>query len=421
MNILWITNIPIGNLVEFKTKPMGGLWMDALLKQLKGRNNLNFTIVTTSNVNETSCTEIDGIKYYLLPGGFPVYYKRKAHLAYTDWEGVFSKENPDVIHIWGTEYSHSIYALEVANKKGIPSVVYIQGIMKAIANYANGYIPNYKSIRYITLRDIYRNQLLISQNKWFRKRAVAEEKLLKLSGSVVVENLWAEAFCKSINPALKIYKAPLNLNSVFYDVRWSPEKMKPHTILCNAAGFAYKGLHILLKAMLQIRMRFPDVKLYVPGGNMMVGRGFERQKHPGYNGYISDFITANRLQNNVVFTGYLTQKELAEKLSKANVFVLPSAIENHSSSLKEAMAVGVPCVASLVGGIPEYMQFGISGFTYRFEESECLAEYVCRLFDDIALCTQFSKNATKISRNISDEEISLEILNMYESMSGLKI
>ena len=41
MNILWITNIPIGNLVEFKTKPMGGLWMDALLKQLKGRNNLN--------------------------------------------------------------------------------------------------------------------------------------------------------------------------------------------------------------------------------------------------------------------------------------------------------------------------------------------------------------------------------------------
>ena len=58
---------------------------------------------------------------------------------------------------------------------------------------------------------------------------------------------------------------------------------------------------------------------------------------------------------------------------KTRVFVLSSSIENHASSLKEAMMVGTPSIATFVGGVPEYVRHGENGFLYRFEEYEIMA------------------------------------------------
>lgn len=416
MNILWITNIPVGDLVEIKTKPMGGLWMDALLKYLKANESIKISIVTSSTNDEIITQSIDGITYYLIPGGLPVYYSRKKDLAHADWTQIYHKEKPDVIHVWGTEYSHALVGLEVAKEMNIPSVIYIQGIMKAISNYATGRLPLKEMIKYITLRDIYRMQMLPFQGKWFGKRAKIEEQILKLAGSVIIENKWAESFCLSINPNLRIYKAPLNINDVFSQEQWNIKKMIPYTILCNASGPAYKGLHILLRALVDIKKKYPDVKLYIPGESMMLKKGFKRQKHPGYYSLISDFIINNQLEQNVEFTGYLTQKQLAQKLSVSNVFVLPSAIENHSSSLKEALLVGTPSVSSQVGGIVEYLKFGESGFTYRYEEHECITRYVCELFANRELCVRFSENSRKISCNYNNTQIAHMIEVAYLDM-----
>lgn len=416
MNVLWITNIPIGDLVEIKSKPMGGLWMDALLKYLKNKDQFNISIVTSSVVDKVESQKIDGVNYYLIPGGFSVYYHRKKKDALQDWKTIFDKENPDVIQVWGTEYSHALYGMELAKERGIPSVVYIQGVMKAVARYATGYLSMGEMFKHITLRDIYRGQLLPFQNKWFEKRAKTEKVLLDLAQGIIIENRWAESLCLSINPDLHVYKAPLNINDVFYQSHWTREKMVPHTIVCNASGPAYKGLHMLLKALVMIKKRYPDVKLYVPGESMLYKKGFERQKHPGYYSLISDFIFNNNLESNVEFTGYLTQKQLAEKLETANVFVLPSAIENHSSSLKEALIVGTPCVTSQVGGIVEYFEFARDGFSYRYEDYECIAKYVMELFENQELCVMFSHNSREIRKNVSNEEISQMIVNAYFDM-----
>ena len=416
MKILWITNIRIGDMAI--GKPMGGLWMDALLKQIKKETEFSFVIATSTNANSVEQKNVDGIQYYAVPGGLPVYYKRDAKIAYNEWKEIFDIEKPDVIQVWGTEYSHAIPALEVAKDLKIPSVIYIQGIMKAISRFATGQLPFFTMLRYTTLRDIYRSQLLVFQNSWFKKRAKTEERLISLSGSVVVENRWAESFCKSINPEIMVYKIPLNINEEFSHHNWSMSTMHPHTIVCNASGPAYKGIHILLEALLLIRSRFPDVKLFIPGKSMIVSGGWlSRQKVPGYWNYVSDFIRENDLEENVVFSGYLTQKELAEKLSQANVFVMASSIENHSSSLKEAMAVGTPSVASLVGGVPEYFHFGDSGFSYRFEEYECLAGYISELFENEELCLKFSNASKEKSKGTNDIEITKKIISMYKKLN----
>ena len=326
------------------------------------------------------------------------------------------KEKPDVLQIWGTEYSHAVPALKVAKEMGIPSVVYIQGVMSAIEKYADGLVKNSTRLRYITLRDIYRNQLWLNQNGWFNKRAKVEKQILALSGNIVAENNWAEWMCKAVNPSLGVFKIPLNINEVFFEKKWDVNTMEPHTIICNASGTAYKGLHVLLDALVLIKKEFPDVKLYVPGGSVIV-KGFrQRQRKPGYWSFITDKIKNLHLEENVIFTGYQTPLQLAERLSKANVFVLCSSVENHSSSLKEAMAIGVPSVASQVGGVMEYMENGVNGYSYRYGEFECIAGYIMKLFGDKELCKTVSISAREKAREYSNDDINDLILSMYMSL-----
>lgn len=418
MKVLWITNIPIGKIAaELFNKPMGGLWMDAMLKGLEDSPNLAMTIVTTAEVKNTICKTYDGVNYYLLPGGLPTNYNRNRNKAHEEWEQVLLAEKPDLIQVWGTEYSHSIPALEVAKEQGIPSVVYIQGILTAISRYADGLLPQRQMLKYITLRDIYRKQVLAFRDRWYYKRAIKEKRIIELSGSVIVENDWAEFFCKSINPNLGIYRIPLNINEVFFDKEWSISNIEKYSIMSNASGPAYKGIHELLKALLIIREKYPEVKLYIPGRSIVEKRSFiNRQKVSGYWNFLSDYVRKHDLAKNIEFTGYLTQEQLSQKLSQTHVFVLASAIENHSSSLKEAMAVGTPAVASQVGGVPEYFAHGYCGYTYRYGEAECIAGYVCRLFENEELCQQFSQRSRKKVREVKNDDITGMVLEMYHNI-----
>lgn len=421
MKIFWITNIPIGKVAaEMFNKPMGGLWMDAMLTQLRRVADIEFAIATTTPTDNTIYREYDGVRFYLLPGGHAVYYKRPEKEAMSEWKSLFEKERPDVLQVWGTEYSHAIPALKVAKEMGIPSVIYIQGVMDAISKYADGLVSGWTRLRYITLRDIYRNQLWYNQDGWFKKRAKVEKELLSLSGNIIIENNWAEWMCKAVNPSLGVFKIPLNINEVFFSKQWTVEEMEPHTIVCNASGTAYKGLHILLQALPLIKKEYPDVKLYVPGGSVLVNGLRKRQSKPGYYGYVTDMIKRLDLADNVVFTGYLNAGQLSDRLKKANVFVLCSSVENHSSSLKEAMAVGVPSVASQVGGVTEYLENGVNGYSYRYGEYECLAGCVKLLFSDTDKCQSVSLMARSKQREYTNDDINKLILSMYQSLQKKK-
>ena len=153
---------------------------------------------------------------------------------------------------------------------------------------------------------------------------------------------------------------------------------------------------MMLKAVSLLKVKYPDVKLYIPGTKMVCSGSFtDILRKRGYTKYIEKLIKKLGIENNIVWLGSLPQEELVKQYLKANVFVLCSSIENHSSSLKEAMIVGLPCVASAVGGIPEYVRHGESGFLFRFEEYDILALYIEKVFNDIDLAEKFSSAARK--------------------------
>ena len=120
----------------------------------------------------------------------------------------------------------------------------------------------------------------------------------------------------------------------------------------------------------------------------------------GYGKIVKRLIKKYHLKDKVTFLGLLTAVQMKEEYLRSNVFVCPSSIENSPNSLGEAQILGVPCVASYVGGIPDMMQ-GNEENLYRFEEIEMLAEKVCRIFSNGE--KQVDMRRTAFARHNPDE------------------
>ncbi|MEE0726992.1 MAG: glycosyltransferase, partial [Clostridium saudiense] len=129
-----------------------------------------------------------------------------------------------------------------------------------------------------------------------------------------------------------------------------------------------------------------------------------------YGNYIQSLIKKYDLSHNIEFCGMLDAENMKRVLLESNVFVSASSLENSSNSLGEAMLLGVPCIASDVGGCADMIQHKKEGFLYPFDESYKLAFYLCKVFDDYMLASSLGLEARKKARITHDKEKNNEIL-----------
>ena len=411
--ILWIVNMLLKPTnTEIVNQASNGLWIEALLESFKNNQDYQIVVATTAKVKKTMRTEEDGIVYYVLPDAFPTLYNENKESNINVWRKLFMYENPDLIQVWGTEFTHGLCALRCA--EGIPSVIYMQGYIGAISKHYLAGMTNKELKKNITLRDIIKHDSILMQQEKYRLQAEKEKEMFRLAGRIISENIWCDMNIKTVCKDVKVYHCPLSINSVFSKHNWDISKAEKHSIMCNASGYPLKGLHMILRAVNILKNEYPDIKLYIPGPKMTSDGSFIwTLRKRGYTKYIEKLIKELGINNNIVWLGSINQAELAGYYERARVFVLCSSIENHSSSLKEAMMVGTPCVASAVGGIPEYVKNGENGFLYRFEEYEIMAGYVKRLFEDNGLAVKFSNEA---KRRLNELHNSLSISNLISEI-----
>ena len=395
MKILWIVNTPIDILSEkLYQKKANCLWMDALLSDCRKNHVFDLVVATTAKVSNTLKYVNDGVTFYAIPNNPPILYNENKNSNIIAWREMIGEERPDIVQIWGTEFSHGLCALKVCKEYDIPSVIYMQGYLGSIArHYLAG--MTVKEVRQsITFRDFLKHDNILNQQKKYFYAAKREKEEFHLSGRIICENDWCESSIRAVSPNINVYRCPLSINNAFSNFNWNIDKKRTHSIICNASGYSIKGLHMLLRAVALLKVKYPDIKLYVPGMNMDSNTSLElKLRKRGYTKYIESLIKSLGIKNNIVWLGQISQEKLAEQYTKAHVFVLCSAIENHSSSLKEAMMVGLPCVAAAVGGVPEYVRHGENGFLYRFEEYEIAASYIDKLFEEDTLSQKLSNSA----------------------------
>jgi glycosyltransferase involved in cell wall biosynthesis len=179
----------------------------------------------------------------------------------------------------------------------------------------------------------------------------------------------------------------------------------------------------MLEAMPLVLNRFPNTKLYVGGQNITKADTLkDKLKMSSYGKYIKELIRRYQLEQHVTFTGILDEKQMCERYLKSHVFVCPSSIENSPNSLGEAMILGVPCVASDVGGVIDLLTHREEGFVYQTDAPYMLAHYVCEIFANDDLALQFSKKARiHAIKTHNKEENTKRMMEIYREIIGQSV
>ena len=381
MKVLWITNILFPEAEQLlsgdgELKASGG-WMLGAAEALLLNLDIKLTVATVST-KVKSLTKLEGSKmtYYILPMGRG---NQRINPEYEPlWKQVKFEVRPDIIHIHGTEFSHGLAYMRACGSNNV--VISIQGMTSAYHYYYYYGMSKSDVYRNMTLRDVLRGSIIDGQRQ-FKRRAKYEVEMLRMTNHVIGRTSWDKAHVWAINPDAKYHFCNETLRPEFYDgSQWSYEKCHKHTIFLSQAGYPLKGLHQLLKAMPLVLAHFPDTTIRVSGANITKCDSFRAWLHfSGYGRYIKNLIRRLHLEDKVRFVGNKNAEEMKQEYLASNVFICPSAIENSPNSLGEAQILGVPCVASYVGGIPDMMK-GNEDNLYRFEDIEMLAEKICQVF-----------------------------------------
>ena len=249
---------------------------------------------------------------------------------------------------------------------------------------------------------------IVRQEAIYRRVGQYEQEALRRVQHVIGRTDWDAACMAELAPQAAYHFNNETLRDEFYTGEWSLDSCEPHSLFCSQAHVPLKGLHLLLQALATVRKRHPDVKLYV--GRKDYGRipPFARN---AYERYIHRLLRENDLYDHVAFTGSLNAQQMKERYLKSQVFVLPSSIENSPNSLGEAMLLGVPCIASDVGGVRCLMTHGAEGLIYPADDPHLLAYDICEMFAHPEKAAQMARAGREHAGKTHDAQKNLEILH----------
>ena len=389
MKVLWITNtiFPIPSKELGIPTPFVGGWMYSSAEYLVDfYANIKLGVAALYSGKSLKILHSGGITYFLLPRSVPKYlYDKKLESV---WKEVQKNFNPDLVHIHGSEYPYGLSYINACGNKNV--VMSVQGLVSVIERYYLGGINKEDLQKSKTLRDWVKHDSVFRQRRRMQKQGEFERLLIGKIRHVIGRTSWDKAHVWAINNEAHYNFCNETLRKEFYEHSWRQDNCTKHQIFLGQSYYPLKGLHQVIKALPLILKYYPDTKVFIAGEDFV--NNIKAWRLKGYGKYIRALIKRTGVEGKIIFTGVLPEKMMCEKYLESNVFVCPSSIENSSNSIGEAQLLGVPCVASYVGGTMDMVIHEKTGLLYRFEETEMLAEEVCRIFSDVNLAGSLSKN-----------------------------
>jgi len=386
MRVLWLTSIVFPEArsllcgKENEIKSTGG-WMIAAANELQNNPNVSLAITSVMpGIKSIKRLHGKNVIYYLIPQntakkGYDYQFERYCRIIHDEFL-------PDVVHIHGTENPYGLAYVKACGGDNV--VVSIQGLISVIADYYNYGLTKSDIYKNITLRDVFKGDLLAHQ-KALKKKGIFEVELLKRVSHIIGRTSWDKAHTWAINPNAYYHFCNETLRSEFYTGRWMYEKCTPFSIFVSQASYPVKGVHQLFKALPLIISHCPQVTVRIAGVKQADGVVKRIVKAKGYSRYLSRLAHELSIKEHITFLGPLNAEQMKSEYLRANLFISPSTIENSPNSLGEAQILGVPCLSSYVGGAMDMIPNESCGQLYRFEDVEVLAYKVCDIFKQSAL------------------------------------
>ena len=165
-----------------------------------------------------------------------------------------------------------------------------------------------------------------------------------------------------------------------------------------------KGQEWLIRALAEVRKKFPSAKL------LLAGDGPCRER-------LQTLAREVGVADAVIFAGFIS--DVDSVYAALDVFLLPSFFEALSNALMSAMAYAIPSVAFNLGGPAEIIEDGKSGLLVEPANVESLCTAISRILDDAALASSLGENGRqRIGQNFSADKMVNGMIRLYEACVG---
>jgi L-malate glycosyltransferase len=169
---------------------------------------------------------------------------------------------------------------------------------------------------------------------------------------------------------------------------------------------ARKGLEYFLRAAVSVSKQYPAARFLIVGDSMVDST---------YRPSLEQLAGELELKGRVIFTGERT--DVPQLLQEVDLSVLPSLSEGFSNSLMEAMAAGLPVVATNVGGNPEIVQDGVTGILVPARDSKALGDAILAILKSPQLSRQLGNaGRERVAKHFSLESTVRQTENLYLSL-----
>jgi colanic acid/amylovoran biosynthesis glycosyltransferase len=171
-----------------------------------------------------------------------------------------------------------------------------------------------------------------------------------------------------------------------------------------------KGIEYAIRAVAKIAENYPNIEYNIIGdGNL--------KEH------FQQIITELKIQDKVNLLGWKNQREIIEILDKSHIFVAPSVTAADGNqdapvnTLKEAMAMGLPVIGTLHGGIPELIEDGVSGFLVPERDADAIAEKLIYLIEHSEQWPQMGKSGRAyVEQHYETNKLNDELVEVYQQL-----
>ena len=324
--------------------------------------------------------------------------------------------NPEVLHVFGTEFGHSLAAVKsFGNPKH--TLVGIQGVISECAKEYMADLPLDVQGQ-VSFRDWLKKDSMKQQQEKFFIRGEREKEVLKLCGNVTGRTDFDKEAAKNINPQVKYFFMNETMRGEFYEGKWEYKKCKKHSIFFSQADYPLKGFHYLLQALQIVKEKYPNVTVNVAGNSLVNYTTLkDKIKISAYGKYLRKLIKEMDMKDKITFLGKLSAEEMKQQYLKCHTFVCASSLENSPNSVGEAMLLGTPVVASYTGGIPSMVEHEKEGLLFEKGNVKALAEAIMRTWEDKEMVDVMTNEARVRARKTHDaDENYRALMGMYREI-----
>ncbi len=201
---------------------------------------------------------------------------------------------------------------------------------------------------------------------------------------------------RTLNPILKDFllqefvisqnKIQIVSDRVDLDLFYPKKKQRKVPVIAVVGRLHHlKGIQFLIMALPIILNEYPDLNCKI------VGIG-------GFIGDLEGLVERLNVRECVEFTGQLPHNQMPSLYNDIDLLVHPSLVEGQSRTILEAMACGIPIVATKTGGIPSIIEHGINGFLIDPKDSKMIAKFVMKILSSDELAEQLGNNARRYAQ-----------------------